>query len=630
MARIRAYFGKQKRKAVPQRIASRLPVPLSPGRPSIAQLPDEVVLLILSFMESVELSTIASLSSSLHEKVLRTQHHLVTINLDQPRQSQGRLDILGRNLLLRAVRVLKVTGGDNNTPEVENEIDDILSRMAELMSGMTGLCDLHWQCQVPIPRVFIDCIPARTRLHASVVAKRQRDQDHDRARKLLASLVDNTSLFTLSVDIAYEDEIACGLTMRELKRVLLSCPRLARIPKMFVGPPLKPPHGWGDGPRPGAPYCGLGFSNGEKPPALEELGAEPFSHYPWGREYTPNLGLRANTIYCIDYPEKGTEEQYWARTFDWTRLRRLNDIPPCLALKIAPKLVNLKEVEFKAQYWDKATFLETLPTTLESLSIPSWGNVSSNLSCIILHGATLKKLTIHRVESHHNVAAFVPDVALLALCDGLPHLTDLGLDVARDTENNDWHYTTLDTIAKFPNLRNIHLWLDLGVAGEAPRIPHLTVSAARSLFNFLHERNRDIRYLELSSGVPGLWNMFFNGPRWESKNSVHFVCKISICEGDAADGFVTVTCPEMSAAMNKELTRLSKASEKGDEKLRSGFSWSAAELPLGIALNGPLTKDEWHTWGELQDTRAREAHRKQNSVPGKMKRLFSSSLKWAK
>ncbi|KAH9214039.1 hypothetical protein DL95DRAFT_462485 [Leptodontidium sp. 2 PMI_412] len=66
------------------------------------------------------------------------------------------------------------------------------------------------------------------------------------------------------------------------------------------------------------------------------------------------------------YSEKGTEEQYWARTFDWTPLRRLNDIPVGLALEVAPKLGNLKEVQFTAEYWDNATFLEILPTTLKS------------------------------------------------------------------------------------------------------------------------------------------------------------------------------------------------------------------------------------------------------------------------
>lgn len=159
----------------------------------------------------------------------------------------------------------------------------------------------------------------------------------------------------------------CDTTLHErIEAGTSSCPRLARIPKIYVGPPLTPPHGRGDGPHLGTPYCGLGFSNGEKPPALEELGAEPFFCYPWGREYTSDLGLRTNTIYCIGYSEKGTEEQYWARTFDWTPLRRLNDIPVGLALEVAPKLGNLKEVQFTAEYWDNATFLEILPTTLES------------------------------------------------------------------------------------------------------------------------------------------------------------------------------------------------------------------------------------------------------------------------
>lgn len=70
MARIRAYFSKRqsqnKTEHVPIRITVREPVLLDPGRPSLAHLPNEVVLRILSFID--DLHTVASLSSAFYEK----------------------------------------------------------------------------------------------------------------------------------------------------------------------------------------------------------------------------------------------------------------------------------------------------------------------------------------------------------------------------------------------------------------------------------------------------------------------------------------------------------------------------------------------------------------------------------
>ncbi len=60
MPRIRSYFSalagkhqrqhRNKNEHVPARITARELVPLDPGRPSLAQLPDDVMLRILSFV----------------------------------------------------------------------------------------------------------------------------------------------------------------------------------------------------------------------------------------------------------------------------------------------------------------------------------------------------------------------------------------------------------------------------------------------------------------------------------------------------------------------------------------------------------------------------------------------------
>lgn len=133
--------------------------------------------------------------------------------------------------------------------------------------------------------------------------------------------------------------------MQILKRVLLSCPNFVRIPQLDVGYPHGPYYsGVADLLDFGAPYCGLGFSDGERPLALEELG---ITRYPWGQEPKGNFALAG--IYCIGYPEEGTELDYWTETFDWSQLLKLTDIHSDLVLKIAPKLTHLKEVVFEHQ-----------------------------------------------------------------------------------------------------------------------------------------------------------------------------------------------------------------------------------------------------------------------------------------
>ncbi|PVH84025.1 hypothetical protein DL98DRAFT_92030 [Cadophora sp. DSE1049] len=613
MARIRHVFSKRQQQhvRVPQRITARVAIPIYPERPSIAQLPDEALRLILSYVDDIDLRTLAMINSTLYEKTRYVQHHTVAIDLGQHRHALSLLDILERNRLQPAVRVIELSGGSYT-----QEDDDILVRLADLMLAMTGLRDLHWSCLGTFPHILRDRIPAQTRLHVSITGCGGTD---DQVRERFMALVGNQNLFSLSVHLGLQIEFVCSEKMRALKEVLLSCPRLTRIPLLYVGPIATPPHGMGDGPLPGAPYCGLGFSGGEKPLALEELGV---TRYPWGREPTPHL-VSIKAVYCAGYSEKGSEVDYWAEKFNWTQLRKLNDIPKDLALKIAPKLTLLKEVVLEEEYWDKSEFLEGIPTALEVLSIPSWGHISNQPSPIIRHGAALRKLTIHRQESKHNPRIFLADTDLVVLCQSLPYLTELILDIARDTKKNAWPYSSLDIIAKFPSLKVVELWFELGNRWAASQTPHLTVSAARELFNYLHQRSSNIQSLKLRSGVPGRASHIFGDPSWELQNSVYFLCKVSICDGDAADGYVTVTCPQLSTEMNAELTRLSKLSSK-----ERGPANNATELSIKVALEGPLTMEDWKAWGRLQDLHAYKAYRKENSVPLRLGRFVSNALRW--
>jgi hypothetical protein len=631
MARTRSYFSTRARKRqsehqtrnktehVPTRILAREPVPLDPGRPSLAELPDDVVLLVLSFVDNSDLGKVASLSSAFYEKARHVQHHTVHINLSQRSQALGRLDVLARNFLLPAVRVLEVDSSSNVAQEGE-ERDEILTRLADMLPHMTGLRDLNWHLppvsrdwrrHVPvlIPHAFLDHVPTRARLH-TCVACIATDESHGQARAFLAQLADNQNLFSLSVHVAFVGEHACRATMRVLKQVLLSCPRLTRIPLFYIGPP----EGVVGISRPGAPYCGLGLSGGERLPALEELGV---TIYPWG--YVPTAALLAMYgIYCAAYPEKVNELQYWAETFDWSRLRRLNDIPSTLGLDIVPKLIALKEVVFEHRFgrqWNKATFLEQVPTELELVSIPAWSYVSSKPGPIIRHGAALRKLTIHCMEPW-TAGSLVTDADLVALCNGLPYLTELALDIARNKNENDWPYSSLEIIARFPYLQSVKLWFELGYGLPLRPIPHVTVSAAHHLFAYLRERNRNIQRLELSSGAPSTPSQATWTPDsdWAIQNSVRLLCEVSLRDGDAVNGFIRVTCPDFSKEMNAELGRRVKENREG----RRGLAEDVMGLLLEVALDGPLTLQEWKTWVEL--TRGYEAQRQQKSA---FRRLLS-------
>jgi hypothetical protein len=158
--------------------------------------------------------------------------------------------------------------------------------------------------------------------------------------------------------------------------------------------------------------------------------------------------------------------------------------------------------------------------------------------------------------------------------------------------------------------------------------PHLTVSAARQLFAYLRERNKNIRHLELCSGTLKKWT-YTNDPSWASRNSIRLLCEVSSRGIDAADGFVRVTCPDFSTIMNAELGRLFKETREG----KRGVAEDAKRLLLEVALDGPLTFDEWSAWIQLTWERwearekARQPEQPQLQQKSVFKRLVSSVLK---
>ncbi|KAI1778974.1 hypothetical protein F4818DRAFT_403050 [Hypoxylon cercidicola] len=452
-----------------------------------------------------------------------------------------------------AIRMLKVSGGDRDELVDGKET---LIRLVDMLPGMRGLRDLDWnvgeKTPVPIPVSILELLPFNLRLHTTIICEED-IESHAQARESLAHLASNRNLFSLSVKIWYTSEQECLETMQALRGVLLSCPNLVGLPLIDVSYPSRPPHGLMEAPI-SPQYCGLGLSSGEKPPALEELGIQM---YPWGGDrYHRNINIGEG------YPEKGLELEYWAKTFDSSRLLRLNDIPSFIALLIPTQLVSLREVVVGNRFyaWDKTEFLNKIPSKLEFLSIPSLEHVGYKPDSIIRHGSWLRKLQVHQLE--HVPYCFMPDQYLAQLSSGLPHLEELAIHIARDEGTNNWPYAALDAIARFPRLRTVELWFRLGHGRESVPTPFVTASSARHLFSYLRERSKSIQCLIIHSGAPldmtkSIAVRFWPAIElsWAVCNSVTLVCNV-VYKGHADGGFLSVTCPGLSNELNKQLERL--------------------------------------------------------------------------
>lgn len=602
----RRQFFSQNNSHVPIFITAREPIPLDREKLSIAHLSSDIVRCILDSVQDSnpeDIPIVASTSSSLYMHARYVQHRVVHINLDKRTHIRDRLDLITRYNLHPAIRRLQLSGKERD--KLQEETNEILSLLSSMIPAMTGLLDLDWKVgrlrAAPIPVSILESLPSTLRLHTSLFCHCDITGDddsgfHAQAREFLSRLSDNQNLFTLSIRIVFLHEEECIRTMRALKAVLLSCPNLLRLPAIDIWYPRDRCYGY-DGPEFDSPYCGLGLSDGERPQALEELG---ISYYPWGHQ-----NISPFRYFAIGYPEKGTEKDYWARTFDWSRLVKLNEIPPELD-PIVPKLTGLREVEFDhLEHIDHTEFLNELTSTLESLSIVCWENVGSRPDPIIRHGATLRKLRVHR-RILRDINMTSQDI--VQLCKGLPHLEELAIDIARDEVANDWPYEALDAIASLPSVRTIELWFNLGCPRpRAPTpfvapAPFLTVSSSRRLFSYLHERNKNIRRLILHSGAP--WHESWDGhPTWDMQNSMTFVCTMVYACGEEG-GSIRVTCPDLGRALNAELEHLDQV----DRDWSVSSKLDPVRVPLKVALDGPLTEDEWESWYYRQRVPRERAH----------------------
>ncbi|KAK8134579.1 hypothetical protein PG984_006591 [Apiospora sp. TS-2023a] len=599
----------------------------------------------------------AEVCSFLYEQARYVQHHVVNPDLVNDRHLGARLDLIQHCRLIPAVRVLRVERRSYDVPD--EGYKQILSRLVEMIPYMTGLRDLHWNVSrhgmtEGISKALLEKLPPQLRLHMSFFHWYHTPAHGSaRFRQALARLVGNRNLYSLSLDISVEQSEECAETMSVLKDVLLSCPNLRRLPELRtrwchsgrMAYPLTPM----------TSYAGLGFADGERPAAAwEELG---IGEYMWP---CVGMSLAGNPVPGVwgsrGYPvNAGPEETYWADTFDWSRLVRLNyrldcRFPPILF----SKLVGLREFRLKHD-WNQATYEEDVVarlgdiiSPLEVLGLPRLkdeqmrGEVTRWVGAIVRHGLTLRSLTMHTKNwcswRDPDGGMTAPVLELLLPTDeignGLPRLKELSLDLAWDDDDGGgggWPYRALDVIAQFPQLRRVELWFRLR-RGCLDDHQHLTIAAARHLAGYLRRRNPRLQRLVLRSGL-GEWRRTVGQENpvsrselnWIDFNCVSYMCEFVVAppltDADDESGII-ITCPELSRELNWRLRSLAtlptdenygddKGSTRGECLVATDLDEKA--LPLKVALDGPLSGAEWKAWCNQHSPDEGQAERDRHS-----------------
>ncbi|KAF4468220.1 hypothetical protein FALBO_4896 [Fusarium albosuccineum] len=617
----------------------REPVPLDVARPCVAQLPDLVVRRILSFLHDLspsDMPTVACLSSYLYQQARYIQHQDIHVHLDNSKHVLDRLHLIRRLDQLAAVRTLRVSSRKYSDDQRET---NVLAHIAEILPEMTGLRHLHWHVAwaspaspadhrgltaVPIPAPILAALPAGLHLHTAVLCN-PTSESHVQARAFLQRLAGNQSLCTLSINITFIEERDCAETMRALKNVLLSCP-ITSIPDMDVWYSRTGCEGYGPKFGTEAPYPGLGFTDGDRLPVLEELGLRD---YPWGIE---------GAKHCQGYVGKGHEWDRWANMFDWSRLMRLNNLSPSLASAIAPKLTRLKEIVVDNGGYFDPDFLDNVNSPLELLSLSGWNQVNSSPEKIAQFGATLRHLKVHEQDRAWTVKtpALITAPDLVNLGKSLISLEHVALDISRIQDTEAWPYEAFDAIAAFPQLCTVELWFPMDRDPPA-MAPSLTISSARHLFHYIRKRNGNIQRLTLHSDAPlPPTPMLFGNvveefrqpePSWARYNNVSFVCEKNYRgEGSKEDegGYLSVSCPNLSWDKNAELNRLAQHS---DRKVVEFTKYTLDELRYRVALDGPLDKEEWVAWRAEYWRRQPKAQQAPKEQSSSMRRFVIGPLK---
>ncbi|CAJ2506892.1 Uu.00g080780.m01.CDS01 [Anthostomella pinea] len=438
--------------------------------------------------------------------------------------------------LLPAIRSLTV---DDNTSSRQPR-DDTMHILCRLLPQMTGLRDLTWSSNfMPAKiRAALESCPS-VRLHTRFDEYRALTQVNKPCN--LVTLAGSRNLSSLQV--VYEEE-------RD-------------------------------------EYCGLGFTGGEHPAALEEL---VLRHYPFGRACLPRV------MGSVNYPSEMDEMDYWAAHFDWSRLRRLKTPSLQLVRQILPRLTALQDLSLQIHYAGDevvgAVLLE-VPASLTSITMPFFGDTT--LQGILRHAKTLRKLDLHQLYDHGWDSWYERAERTRRWCqmlrDECSLVEELSLDVVRD---GAWPFELLDTLASFPRLRQLDIWLQLGAEGSTTE-PKMTFEAAAMLYKHLEahgqQQGLSLDRIGFHSGMAWTVGRGYltsgGGMGWVEDQCMAFVCMPSEREDERVLGRFTISCPVLSARDDQVKEVVANARAARLEMENESEMWQS----LTIALDGPILQE---------------------------------------
>lgn len=572
-------------------IPVRHPIAVDRSLSTLVSLNTDTVTIILDLIREVSPASLASVTlvnTWLHSIARYCQHHTVGIAL--PAHGDGESDVnirrrfkrINEQGLLSAIHHLKFHkfGYTNGLG------DETLAMVCSLLPRMTGLQDLTWENSC-IPRPLLDTLKEHPNVRLHTLALENRELNSHRN---IFTLHGCHNLRSLEVVATYTNAESCKRVTQPLKHILLSCPNI-RVLTVFIGMPSGGCVVYSS-PR---EYCGFGFINGERPPALEELN---LFEYPFGIEQrVPNSSNETTYFveHSIGYPLKGNEEDYWVENFDWSQLKRLTAPSGNFALKLLPKLKTLKEVKLE-RAWDKdnvARLYEELSPSLEKIVVAS---EAISLGGILRHGSTLRELQIHQDEDYQGEwrkqAVTIDELKMIR--ESCQLIEDLRLDVTRQ---NDWPWDKLQIIASFPRLHHLEVWFELGLDNcDNPIQPHVTVTAAAMLFQYLRahapKQPSPLQTLRIRSGSPPPLGLGYPAPTafWPESESTVFTMKLSERDDEIVEGRFQVSYLGETFRENEVEGWITKMRQKGRDK--------TGRHEVGLVIDGPTPISQW-TNGEV-------------------------------
>ncbi|CAH0020296.1 unnamed protein product [Clonostachys rhizophaga] len=598
--------------STPRLIKYRAPQKRDDSQPSLNSLGNELIVIIFDMVctESPKsMKNLALVSSHYYHAARYYQHREICLDISESNKErlQQRLASIVKGGLSPAIRRINVRG---------DEYGENVDAVVQLLQKTTGLRDLEWMNNGPpvssigVPEQVIAAlrpkkmVRLRTTLGQEIAVPLKPIPTFTSPLQLTGS----ENLYSLRMCLTFHRDENTSKMNQILKQILLSSPNVRKLAIDLGSRNL------GRVIRPLRRYFGLGFVNGERPPALEEL---ELHHYIFGNGKLSGdeKGRRGS---CIGYPGKGLEMDYWVETFDWSMLRKLQTDSWDFALKLAPKLISLDEASFgqDTQRSKFSEFYRAVPNTLSTVRLPKVASLG--VEGIVEHASKLKILHIHQepIAIWGQLSIWAEETidapSLLKIQQECPLIEELALDIKRQ---DDWPYDILDILAGFPKLRSLTIWFELCSYNPAEFIheptefiqPPLTYSAVEELFIYIRSKRPlsfpPLKELKFQCGTASLGPTLNRSYR-PTPNISTYVCQPSERYEEAADGMFRITCLELTEDENAVLERMRYDAEAAPVDLSSG---------LRVAIHGPYLDEPPY---DLFSTRLGESRKNKAATPG--------------